>query len=165
VAASTDDSLVIFSPPGAKVVAQPHDKEWKRFGHPTMAWSSDGRRLAVYQGSKTAWDSGRVFAVNKEGRVVRPIHRMKLCNVRSLLWMGDTLVLPALNVDVSNRDPRFSYSVSADSCVVSFFPPRGSMSRGTIHGKFRLYGTWTASRRHLAYVLPPKQFLVAELVR
>jgi hypothetical protein len=165
VAAATSDSLMICIPPGTKTVVLPHDKEWSLFDRPTMAWSADGKLLAVYQSSKTAWDSGRVFVVNTEGRLVRPIRRMKLYNVRSLLWMGDTLVFPALNVDVSHRDPRFNYSVSADSYVISFLPPRGNVSRGTIHGKFRLYGRWTASGRHLAYMLPPRRFMLAEFVR
>lgn len=165
VAAATDDSLVICSPSRARTIVLPHDREWGRFGWPTMAWSADGERLAVYQGSKAAWDSGRVFVMNTEGRLVRPTRNMRFYNVRSLVWMGDTLVFAALNVDVSQRDPRFSYGISADSCVISFLPPRGKMSRGPIHGKFRLYGTWTVSGRHLAYLLPPRQFMVAELAR
>jgi hypothetical protein len=160
VAASTDDSLVIFSPLGSEVVALPHDKEWKHFGWPMMTWSSDSRRLAIYQGSTTAWDSGRVFVVNTEGGLVRPIRRMQLYCVRALVWMGDTLVFPALGEDVSKR----SYS-SADSCVVSFVPSRGRIRRGVVHGKFRLHGEWNASGRHLAFVSPPAHFVVAELVR
>jgi hypothetical protein len=159
VAAATSDSLMIWSPPSTKTVVLPHDKEWNRFDRPTMAWSQDGRQLAVHQGSKTAWDSGRVFVVNMEGRLVRPIRKMKLYSVRSLLWMGDTLVFPAIDEDLS----RFWY-YSADSCVISFAPPRGSIGRGTVHGKFRPDGNWTASGRHLAYVSPPAQFVVAELV-
>jgi len=165
VAAATSDSVIICSPPGTKTVVLPHDREWALFNRPTMAWSADGKLLAVYQGSKTAWDSGRVFVVNTEGRRVRPIRRVRLYSVRSLLWMGDTLVFPALNIDVSHRDPRFDYSVSADSYVISFMPPRGNVRRGTIPGKFRLYGRWTGSGRHLAYMLPPRRFVLAELVR
>jgi len=160
VAAATGDSLMIWKPPSTKTVVLPHDKAWNRFGRPTMAWSPDGRRLAVYQGSQTAWDSGRVFVMNMEGRLVRPIRRMQLYCVRALVWMGDTLVFPALGEDVSKR----TYS-SADSCVISFVPPRGGIRRGVVHGKFRLHGEWNASGRHLAFVSPPAQFLVAEFVR
>jgi hypothetical protein len=158
VAASTDDSLVIFSPLGLKVVALPHDKEWKHFGWPMMTWSYDSRQLAIYQRSTTAWDSGRVLVVNPEGRLIRPIRTMKLYSVRSLMWMGDTLVFPAIDEDSAY------YGYSADSCVVSFVPPRGGIRRGAVHGRFRLYGEWSASGAHLAYVSPPAQFLVAELV-
>ena len=128
-----------------------------------MTWSGDGQFLAIYQGSQTSWDSGRVFAVNKEGRLVRPVRKTRLYNVRALLWLGDTLVLPALNVDVSHTRPRFQSAVSADSYVISFLPPRGDVSRGAIHGRFHLYGTWTASGRHLAYTTYRK-YLIAECV-
>ena len=164
VAAATNDSLVIYSSAHARTVMLPHDGEWERFGGPIMAWSADGQRLAIYQGSKSSWDSGRVFVVNTEGRLVRPARNMRLYNVRALLWMGDTLVFPALNVDVSHRDPRFNYSVSADSYVISFLPPRGDASRGTIHGKFDLHGTWIVSGQHLAYMTDGR-YLIAECVR
>jgi hypothetical protein len=165
VAASTDDSLIIFSPPRAKAVALPHDTEWKRFGNPTMAWSDDGKLLAVYQWSQTSWDSGRVFVLNTYGRIVRPAREMRFYNVRSLLWMGDTLALPALNIDRYRADSPLSFRAPADSCVVSFLLPGGDVGRGTIHAKFLPYGTWAASGGHLAYVLPPRQFLIAELVQ
>ena len=165
VAASTDDSLIIFSPPKAKAVALTHDREWKRFGNPTMAWSDDGKWLAVYQWSQTSWDSGRVSVLNAEGRAVRPVRKMRLYNVRSVLWMGDTLVLPALNIDRYRADSPFSFLAPADSCVVSFLLPSGDMSRGTFHGKFLSYGTWAASGGFLAYVLSPRQFTIAELVQ
>jgi hypothetical protein len=163
VAASTGDSLTIFNPPVDKSVMLPHDKEWGLFGGPTMAWSDDGKLLAIYQASQTAWDSGRVFVLDKEGQLVRPVRKTQLYNVRALLWLGDTLVLPALNVDVSHTRPRFQSAVSADSYVISFLPPRGDVSRGVIHGRFYLYGTWTASGRHVAYTTYRK-YLIAEWI-
>jgi hypothetical protein len=161
VAASTGDSLMIFNPLGAKSLALPHDKEWRLFGNPTMAWSADCKRLAIYQGSQTAWDSGRVFVVNTRGQLVRPARKMRLFNVRSLLWMGDTLVLPALNVDFSDTDPRISYARTVDSCVVSFLRPGGSVDSATIQGKFKIYGQWAASGSHLAYTVD-RHYLIAE---
>jgi hypothetical protein len=165
VAVSTDDSLMIFSPPAPRAVTLPHDAEWGLFAQPTMAWSADSRLLALYQSSRTAWDSGRVSVLNTEGRSVRPVRKIRLYNVRSVLWMGDTLVLPALNIDRYRADSPFSFLAPADSCLVSFLLPSGDVSRGTFHGKFLSYGTWTASGGHLAYVLSPKRFTVAELVR
>jgi hypothetical protein len=161
VAASTGDSLMIFNPPGATSLTLPHDKEWRLFGNPTMAWSADGKRLAICQGSQTAWDSGRVFVVNTRGQLVRPARKMRLYNVRSLLWMGDTLVLPAVNVDFSHTDPRISYARTIDSCVVSFLRPGCRVERGTIQGKFKIYGPWAASGRYLAYAVD-RHYLIAE---
>jgi hypothetical protein len=132
VAAATSDSLVICIPPGARTVVLPHDKDWSRFGRPTMAWSADGQLLAIYQGNQASWDSGRVFVVNKQGQIVRPARKLRLYNVRSLLWMGDTLVLPALNVDVSHVEPWYESGITADSCVVSFLPPDGGMVRSAV---------------------------------
>jgi hypothetical protein len=163
VAAATGDSLMIWIPPSTKTVVRPHDREWQHFGRPTMTWSRDGQFLAIYQGSKTSWDSGRVFAVNREGRLVRPVRKTRLYNVSALLWLGDTLVLPALNVDVSHTQSRFRSTVTADSYVISFLPPRGDVSRGVIHGRFYLYGTWTGSGRHLAYTTYRK-YLIAEWI-
>ncbi len=162
IAASTDDSLLVFSPPRRKITALPHDGEWKHFGSPSMTWSDDGKLLAVYQRSQTAWDSGRVFVVDAKGKLVRPAHKMQLYNVRSLMWMGDTLVLPALNVDFSHTDPRISYEKTADSCVVSFLPPKGGLERLTIRDKFRIYGRWAMSGRHLAYTYD-RHYMIAEL--
>jgi hypothetical protein len=152
VAASTSDSLVICSPPSAKTVALPHDKEWSRFGPPTMAWSADGKLLAVYQRSQTAWDSGRVFVVNTRGRLVRPARKMQLYNIRCLLWMGDRVVVPAVNVDLTHVPIQFHTWASADSTLVSFLLPKGGVRRGVIDAKFKLVGRWVTSGGHLAYI-------------
>ena len=161
IAASTDDSLLIFSPPGRKIAALSHDGEWKHFGNPTMTWSPDGKLLAIYQRSQTAWDSGRVFVVNTRGQRVWPARKMRLYDVRSLLWVGDILVLPALNVHFSDTDLRISYARTFDSCVVSFLRPRGSVDSATIQGKFKIYGQWAASGSHLAYTVD-WHYLIAE---
>lgn len=152
VAASTGDSLVICIPPSDQTVVLPHDREWARFGPPTMAWSADGNLLVVYQGSQTAWDSGRVFVVNTKGRLVRPSRKMQLYNIRGLLWMGDTVVIPAVNVDLTHVPFQFHTWASADSTLVSFLSPKGGLRRGVITAKFKLVGRWVASGGHLAYV-------------
>jgi hypothetical protein len=129
-----------------------------------MAWSADGKRLAIYQRSQTAWDSGRVFVVNRNGELVRPTRELRLYNVRSLLWMGNTLVLPALNVDVSHVKPWYESGITADSCVVSFLPPDGGMVRSVVHARFWMYVKWASSGPYLSCIIG-RRYLIAECVR
>jgi hypothetical protein len=161
LAAATGDSLVICSAPGTKTVVLPHDTQWKHFDTPTMVWSADGNLLAVYQRSQTAWDSGRVFVVNTKGRLVRPARKLQFCNIRGFSWIGDTVVLPAVNVDLANVPLQFRTWASADSYVVTFLPPGGGIDRGVIHGRFVLRGGWVTSGRYLAYV-DDRHYLIAE---
>ncbi len=165
VAVVTSDSLVMYDRAGGGTITVRNDAAWSHYGWPRMAWSSDARLLAVYQGSKTSQDSGRVMALNRSGNIVWPSRPLRAYQVRALLWLGDTLVLPAQDVDTAGMDPRQSSGIVTDSCLLTFALPGGGQSLLAVRGKFWPYGDWRASSPYLACLQPSRRFVIAELVR
>jgi hypothetical protein len=165
VAATTTDSLVLHDLATGKTAVLPHDAAWSHYGWPQMAWSSGARLLAVYQGSKTSQDSGRVMVMDRGGNTVRPSRPLRAYQVRALLWLGDTLVLPGQDVDTAGMDPRQSWGIVTDSCLLSLVLPDGGQRQLVVHGKFRPRDDWHASSPYLACLQPSRRFMIAELVR
>jgi len=165
VAMATADSLVVHDLAAGKTVALPHDASWSQYGRPQMSWSGDARLLAIYQGSRTSQDSGRVMVLNRSGKTVRPSRPLRAYQVRALLWLGDTLVLPGQDLDTAGMDPRQWSGIVTDSCLLTFVLPDGKQHQLVVCGKFRPYGYWRTSSPYLAYLMPPRRFMVAEVVR
>ncbi len=165
VAVVTSDSLVIYDRVAGTTATVRHDSAWSKYGRPRMAWSSDARLLAVYQGSRTSQDSGRVAVMDRSGNTVWPSRSLRAYQVRALVWLGDTLVLPGQDVDTAGMDVRISGQVLTDSCLLSVLLPEGGQEQLVIHGRFRPYGNWCASSPYLAYLLPSRRFMVVELIR
>jgi len=165
IAAAAADSLVIYDRARGSTVTVHHDSAWSRYGWPLLAWSHGARLLALYQGSRTSQDSGRVMVMDRRGMTVRPSRSLRAHWVRAVLWLGDTLVLPGQDVDTAGADTRMLGRILTDSCLLTFVLPGGEQRHLAVRGKFWPYGDWRASSPYLAYLLPPRRFMVAELVR
>ena len=117
-----------------------------------IAWSSDGRRVAMYSIDSEVPDSATLWIVTRDGTLAIPARRLAASYTERLFWMGDTVVLVASPYVPDRRKrptgPRFEQG----PCKVTTVTLSGETQESTVTGHFGELGGWYQQGRHLAYL-------------
>ncbi len=147
------DSVVLHDLTTGITTAKAVDSAMKPRQRPDLiAWSSDGRRVAMYRIDSEVPDSATLWIVTRDGTLASPATRLAASYTERLFWMGDTAVLVASPYVPDRRQwpigPRFEQG----PCKVTTITLSGKTQELTVTGHFGELGGWYQQGRHLAYL-------------
>lgn len=123
-----------------------------RYGQFSVAWSDDGRLLAVYRSENAVPDSGLLWILTRDGAWAAPARRLETNYARSLFWMGDTVVLAASPYLPNTRERIRGKPLQTGPCRVIAATLSGKIRSWIVPGRFGEHGRWHQQGRRLGYV-------------